>query len=318
MLERYLLAWLSLLSLLAFSWTRWAAWDPFVASQPLLNPLFALVMFAIGWLLPAGELSQLAGRWPAVLAGTAVQYASMPTLAYVIGRALRLPANDMWGIMLAGSVPGAMASNVLTLLARGNVSYSVCLTTLATLLSPLAVPLALWLSLGRSVDFPAVAVSWQLCWMVVLPVVAGHLLARRFDRLAVAARRIGGSVANLAILWIIAVVVALNRERLGNLTLILPVALLALNVCGYGAGYLAAGAIGLPDTMRRALTLEIGMQNAGLGTVLALSVFGTGERAAVAVAPALYTFGCMFTGTVLASWWGRRGTEDRGDRPRSR
>jgi BASS family bile acid:Na+ symporter len=314
MLERYLLVWLSLIALLSFTWTAYVSWDPFVASQPFLNPLFALVMFAIGSLLPAGELREVAGRWPAVLAGTAVQYGSMPTLAYVAGKAFQLSENDMSGILLAGCVPGAMASNVLTLIARGNVSYSVSLTTLATLLSPLVVPFALWLTLGKNVDFPAAAVSWQLCWMVVLPVAAGYFFAHRIGRFGAAASRIGGTVANLAILWIIAVVVALNRDRLGSLTLLLPLALLTLNVTGYGAGYAAARALGLPEPMRRALTLEIGMQNAGLGTVLALSVFNPEQRAAVAVAPALYTFGCMFTGTVLAGWWGRSSREVRGGR----
>jgi BASS family bile acid:Na+ symporter len=309
MIERYLLLWLVLGSLLALFWSEWFAYDPFLATQPFLNPLFALAMFAIGWLLPADELRQVAAHWPAVLYGTAVQYLSMPALAFAIGSALRLSGPELWGIMLAGCVPGAMASNVLTLLARGNVSYSVSLTTLATLLSPVVVPLALWLSLGKSVDFPAAAVSWQLCWMVVLPVTAGHLAGRRLVRWAATARRIGGTVANLTILWIIAVVVALNRERLAHLSLTLPFALLTLNVAGYGAGYAAARGLGLPAAMRRALTLEIGMQNAGLGTVLALSVFSAEERAAVAVAPALYTFGCMFTGTVLASRL-RRSSED--------
>ena len=60
----------------------------------------------------------------------------------------------------------------------------------------------------------------------------------------------------------------------------------------------------LPDTMRRALTLEIGMQNAGLGAVLARQLFES--REAIAIAPAMYTFGCMLTGTLLAGIWARR------------
>jgi len=205
---------------------------------------------------------------------------------------------------------------VLTLMAGGNVSYSVSLTTSATLLSPLAAPLLLKLALGQWVDFPALSVSVKLCWMVVLPVVAGHLLSRYYEIWAAAARRVGSTVANLTILWIIAVVVAANRDKFGDFesgattALGLVFALLVVNLLGYSAGYVGGRLMGLPEGMRRALTLEVGLQNAGLGTVLAMELFGNDPR--IAIAPALYTFGCMFTGTALARAWamcGKRGIQ---------
>jgi BASS family bile acid:Na+ symporter len=61
-----------------------------------------------------------------------------------------------------------------------------------------------------------------------------------------------------------------------------------------------------PD-MRRALSLEVGMQNAGLGTILVLDLFP--DQPDAAIPPALYTFGCMFTGIALARWWGRQVVE---------
>jgi BASS family bile acid:Na+ symporter len=118
---------------------------------------------------------------------------------------------------------------------------------------------------------------------------------------------LGPIVANCVILWIIATVVALNRSRLaaGSLELLAP--LLAVNLLGYVAGYGAAAAIGQPESMRRALTIEVGMQNAGLGTSLALQYFK--DQPAATVPTALYTFGCVFTATILARWWasGKRG-----------
>ncbi len=303
MLERFLLAWLILLGLVAYQWTVWfpGAWDPFVGSAAWLNYLFALTMLAIGSLLPRDEVRQVAERWPTVLGGTAVQYTVMPILAYCFGRLLGLEGPAMIGIVMVGCVPGAMASNVLTLMARGNVSYSVSLTTSATLLSPLVVPPILKIALGREIDFPAMDVSIQLCWMVVLPVVAGHLLARRFPVWQTLTSRVGATIANLTILWIIAVVVAKNRDNLAGLQAGLLVALVMLNLCGYLAGWLGGRAFRLPAAMRRALTLEVGMQNAGLGTVLAMELFD--KDPATAIAPAAYTFGCMLTGTILARAW---------------
>ncbi|MEX0936839.1 MAG: bile acid:sodium symporter family protein [Pirellulales bacterium] len=309
MLQRYLLIWLSLLCLLAFQWESLGfAFDPFVASAVVLNGMFAVSMLAIGWLLPRDELRQVFARWPVVLGGTAIQYISMPLLAYLVGRGFGLTGSALVGITLVGCVPGAMASNVLTLVARGNVSYSLSLTTSATLLSPLCVPLAMWLALGTTVDFPALQVSWQLLWMLVLPVTAGHLLATRWDPQQRIGRLVGTPLANLVILWIIAVVVALNRDRLHQLDSTLLVALLAINVGGYLAGYGGGRLMRLPDPMRRALTLEIGMQNAGLGAVLSRSLFP--DDPAVAIAPAMYTFGCMLTGTVLARFWAMASARD--------
>jgi BASS family bile acid:Na+ symporter len=201
-----------------------------------------------------------------------------------------------------------MASNVLTLLSRGNVSYSVSLTTSATLLSPLVVPLALWLTLGRTVEFPIGKTMWELCWMVVFPVVLGHLLSVRFAAWREAARRGGAIVANLAILWIIAVVVAGNADTLPGLPGRLLLALLALNLGGYLVGALGGRVLRLPSPMHRALTLEIGMQNAGLGATLAVRLFG--EKSTEAIAPAIYTFGCMLTGTLLARLWAGLGQRE--------
>ena len=311
-LERFLLVWLTLLGLVAYFWTDWLANvpDPFVSTAGYLNYLFAVTMFAIGSILPRDEIEHVFRRWPTVLGGTAVQYASMPILAYLFGRMFGLNDALMVGIVLVGCVPGAMASNVLTLVARGNVSYSLSLTTSATLVSPLVVPLVLWVALRQWVSFPLAHVSWKLCWMVVLPVVAGHLLSRRIASWYAAARLVGPIIANLTILWIIAVVVAVNRDKLPQLDAWLPLALLLLNLSGYLAGLLGSFALRLPDPMRRALTLEIGMQNAGLGTVLAMDLFG--KNSTSSIPPAIYTFGCMFTGIIVARLWaefGRRPEE---------
>jgi BASS family bile acid:Na+ symporter len=308
MLGRFLLLWLVLASLVAWRWPDWfpTVLDPFAATKPWLGGLIAVTMFAIGSLLPRDELLKVAARWPAVLGGTIVQYTTMPLLAYVVGHALKLDRDTLIGVILVGCVPGAMASNVLTLTARGNVSYSVSLTTSATLLSPIMVPALLWLLLGASPEiesqFDPLQTALSLLLQVVLPVAAGHLLARWSHAFARGAGRIGPDVANLAILWIIAAVVGLNRERLGATSAGLLLALLTINLLGYAAGYAGGRLMRLPDPMRRALTLEIGMQNAGLGTVLALQLFP--DSPAAAIPTAAYTFGCMLTGTILAQVWG--------------
>lgn len=307
MLERHLILWLSLLSLVAYFWSGFlpAAPDPFLATRPYLSHFFAATMFAVGCLIPRQEMVQVARRWPSVLGGTVIQYSAMPLLAFLCAHLVPLTPESTLGLIVVGCVPGAMASNVLTLVARGNVSYSVSLTTSATLLSPLIVPVALWVTLSARVYLDPLAVSFKLLTEVVGPLLAGHLLSRTFRRVERAARIGAAPVASLFILWIIAVVVALNRTHLSQVEGSLLGALLGVNLLGYGAGSLGGKLLGLEVPLRRALTLEVGMQNAGLGTLLVLSFFP--DQPAAAIPPAAYTFGCMLTGTALAQFWARRG-----------
>ncbi|MCA9068368.1 MAG: bile acid:sodium symporter family protein [Planctomycetaceae bacterium] len=313
MLQRYLLVWLTLLCGLALMWPRWnVSFDPFDLAFPWLKWMIIAAMFAIGCLLPRDEMAQVLKRWPTVAGGTAVQYITMPLIAWGVGHLAGLEGDWLLGIILVGCVPGAMASNVLTLAARGNVSYSVSLTTTATFLSPLIVPAVLYLLTMEQPDVDAWALAKDtfrnLLLQVFLPVVCGHLLARNVSWIEVLSKRWAPVVANLAILWIIAAVVNRNHttlsETLGGGHLQIVWLLLTINLIGYCSGFLGGRLMKLTPSEGRALVLEVGMQNAGLGSVLAGQLFP--EQKIVALPAALYTFGCMLTGTILAQYWSRR------------
>ncbi len=317
MLRRYLTLWLVLSSGVAFWWPSLAGSlktgeqsDPFVWGARTLSPSVAITMVCIGALLPVEEVRRMVRRWITVLYGTGVQYITMPALAWCICELWGLEGDLRTGVLIVGCVPGAMASNVLTLAARGNVSYSIGLTTSATLLSPLVVPLALGLTAGNRVTPDQLADTCRaLVWTVVLPVLGGYLACRLstgFDRVM---QRIAEPLANLTILWVIAVVVGLQRDRLsaaGSVEYLadLIAALLLINLLGYLAGYMAGAAVRFPEPMRRALTIEVGMQNAGVGTALAARILGPDSPGLVPTA--MYTFGCMLTGTILAQLFAMR------------
>ncbi|MCP4787092.1 MAG: bile acid:sodium symporter family protein [Fuerstiella sp.] len=303
MLQRYILFWLIASSGIAFFWPEFGlSFDPFhAAGGRAINVLIVLTMFGVGALLPVKEVDQILRRWPTVLIGTCIQYLSMPLLAWTIVQVMQPNPQIATGILIVGCVPGAMASNVLTLAARGNVSYSVSLTTSATLLSPIVVPIALWLTVDDKVEYNGWDAVQLLVLQVVLPVVIGHLLNRfheGFRRLADVA---ASTVANLSILAIIAIAVALNRSGVTQASGALLLALAVVNAGGYLAGYFGGATFRLPEPMRRALTLEVGMQNAGAGIALAKQLFGSESTAVIPCI--LYTFGCMLTGTILATIW---------------
>lgn len=306
MLQRYILVWLLVSSGIAWLWPYLQLEsDPFQQlGAPAIHWLIVVAMFGVGALLPIDEVNQLRQRWAMVLCGTSVQYLSMPLLAWIVVRTIQPEPELAAGIIIVGCVPGAIASNILTLTAHGNVSYSVSLTTAATLLSPLIVPLTMKLALGTSVNYNSSEAVRTLLLQIVLPVVIGHVLSRYSTWFRQRALLIAPAVANIAILTIIAIAVALKREEVRTASMSIVMPLMIINLLGFCAGYGAGRVLRFPESMRRALTLEVGMQNAGAGTALAIQLFGSDS---IAIVPCvIYTFGCMLTGTILASIWHRR------------
>jgi len=308
-LFRSLLFWLVLSSGVALIWPAESVGvDPFVSPRWWLWTLITVTMFSLGALVRPEELQPLKSRPWWVVLGVITQMTVMPLAAWIATKLIPMDPELAAGVILVGCVPGAMASNVLTHTAGGSVAYSVSLTTVATLLSPLTVPMVLGIfavQADASLLNP-VQTSVLLFLTVVFPTVIGYLFTRRSERLDRLAARWAPAIASVCLLWIIASVVAANRDRLTSVGGVLVVALLLVNLNGYVAGYLVGRGFGLPPAFRRALTLEVGMQNAGLGTALAATLYGAETLATIPTA--VYTFGCMLSGTILAVLWRQFGS----------
>ncbi len=303
-----LFLWLLGTSGLAWAWPMfgWQA-DPFRLPGWGLWGLVAVTMLSLGATIDADQLRELRRRPADVLLGVGVQCTWMPLLAWSVVRMLQLDGPMAGGVVLVGCVPGAMASNVLTLLSRGNVSYSICLTTVATLLAPVTVPLLLTVLAHVSAEDSLVdpwGISRTLVGTIVMPVAIGYIAKERLPAVQPVAQLWAPRAAACALLWIIASVVAGNRERLAHVESAMLLGLVVINLSGYAGGWAVGRLTRMSLPMRKALTLEIGMQNAGLGTALAGTLYGAGSAAQIPTAA--YTFGCMFTGTVLAGWWNHR------------
>lgn len=299
-----ILFWLVVTSGIALVWPA-ADWgfDPFASNAWLLWTLIVLTMLSLGTLVQPDELRPLRQRPWWVALGVSAQVVIMPLAAWTATRLVPMDEELAAGVILVGCVPGAMASNVLTSTAGGSVAYSVSLTTVATLLSPLSVPFVLWIVTGLQSEDTIGRSALLLALLVALPTIVGYVGARRYATVRRLANRFGPLLASVALLWIIASVVAANRVRLLDVGVMLVATLLTINLVGYAAGYGVGRWAGLPTRYRRALTLEVGMQNAGLGTALAVSLYGVNTVATIPTAA--YTFGCMLTGTVLAVFWNR-------------
>lgn len=270
-----------------------AAPGAFLWLRPVLQPAFAVTMLCVGTLVEPGQLRAFLAAPLRPLAGLVAQYTIMPLTAAAVAAGFDDPLTRT-GIVLVGCMPGAMASNVMTVLLRGDLVLSVTMTTLATLACPAV--LALWLPLlaDTRMEVPVAAMVWNAAWMVVGPVAAGiafrilgPALPRRWNGIAT-------GIASGAIVVIILVVVAANRDRLAALSGPLAGAMLALNLAAYALAFAAAALLRWPPAQRRTLVIEVGMQNAGLGSVLALAHLGE----AGAVPSAFYTGLCVATASL--------------------
>jgi len=300
-------AWALLSSLLAY-----ARPDLFVGAKPMIVPLLGIVMFGMGMTLTWGSFAAVLRRPATVGLGVALQYLVMPFLAWAISLLLGLPAHLTVGMVLVGACPGGTASNVVCYLARGDVALSVTLTTASTLLAVLVTPLLTWVYVGERVPVPVQSMLWSIFKVVLLPVSFGVLINTLGGRRLKPIQHVFPLLSLAAIVFIIAVVVALNRHNLGTVGWAVAVAVVLHNAGGLAAGYWTARLLGRGERTCRTLAIEVGMQNSGLAVALAVKYFS----AAAALPGALFSVWHNLSGSLLASLWSRRPAEQgSGSRP---
>jgi len=272
---------------------------PFVAVKGFMDAFFAATMFGIGMLLDPADFVRIYRELRAVAIGTAAQFTIMPLGAFLVATALPIDAELRLGIILTGAAPGAMASNLLSYLAGADAAYSVSLTTVSTLLSPILTPLLTLLLAGTILPVPFFEMVRSVALMVLLPLLAGLGVKALLGNRVAPLLPVFPALSTTFIAVICAVVIAANRERLDELDSWILVAAFGLNFAGLGLGYLVGVLSGFDTLKKRALSIEVGMQNAGLGSVLALKHFG--EHTAL---PAVvFVFVCIFTASLLVPFW---------------
>lgn len=289
---------------LALSCVAGYAWPgAFAPLRAGIVPALGLVMFGMGLTLSATQVRGLLARPWLLALGTALQFALMPAAGWLSAWLFRLPPDLSAGLILTGSAPGGTASNVMVYLARGDVALSVGCTALSTLLAPLATPLFTELYADARVAVPALAMARDTALIVLAPVLAG--MALRALRPGLAARLTAGLpfLALAVVGLIVAIILALSHDRLGQVGLALAGAVVAHNALGLALGYGAAAACRLGEAQRRAIALEVGMQNSGLASALALKFLPP----LAALPAALFSVWHNVSALALAAWWGRRG-----------
>ena len=234
--------------------------------------------------------------------GVAAQFLVMPALAWGIGWALALPTPFAVGLILVGSAPGGTASNVVTYIARASLPLSVLMTMCSTLAAILFTPTLTSLYAGRMVPVDAFGLFLSTVQVVLIPVFAGLLLNHFAPALVRRVQPVAPLVAVLAIVMICASIIGQRADEILQAALPLLASVFLLHAGGFALGWASAGALGFGATVRRTVSIEVGMQNSGLAVVLANQHF-TNPLTAVpgAVSAVLH---CVL-GSALAAVWRR-------------
>lgn len=274
-----------------------------------VNYLLMVVMFGMGLTLQFDDFAAVFRHPKDVLIGCAAQFTIMPLLAFVLGKVFGLEAGLLTGVILVGTCPGGTSSNVITFLSKGDVALSIGMTSVNTLLAPFLTPAITWLLLRTSVTVDVVSMFLSIIKVVIVPIGAGFIINRLFGKYTKKVKDALPIISVIAITLIVAAVVSHNAERILDTGAVVFVVVILHNLLGYAAGYLVGCALKLPLYQKKALSIEVGMQNSGLATSLAGTAFP--NLAMVTVPGAIFSVWHNISGAILANVFIRMGDEDR-------
>lgn len=268
------------------------------AAKEVTN-LLGIVMFGMGMTLKADDFKLVFQRPKDVLIGAIAQFTIMPLLAYILAVAFRLPPELAVGVILVGTCPGGTSSNVMTYLSKGDVALSVTMTACTTLLAPFITPILTLLLAKKWVAISLYAMFISIVKVVLIPILAGLLLRHFFEKFVDALTEFLPIVSVTAIILIVGGVVAVSAEKILQTGILIMFVVILHNLLGYALGYAVAKALGMDLSKKKAVSIEVGMQNSGLATSLAMKHF-TPEAA---IAGAMFSVWHNISGSLLANWY---------------
>lgn len=278
----------------------WGHPSSFAWASDHIPLLLGILMFGAGATLTVEEFKGVAKAPVRVLAAIGAQYTFMPLLAFLLVEVTDLPDIVAFGVILVGSCPGGIASNVYTMVARGDVALSVSITSVSTLLSPIVTPLLMILLTGSDIDVQPFSLFQSIVMIIIVPITLG-LIARVIfgPNLTEIMKVLLPFMTTFSIVSLTGATVGANKDVIASVSIVILFVVIAHNLIGYLGGYSFARLLGLEPAQRRSYCFEIGMQNTSLAVALAVLHF----EPAAAVAAAIFGVWHNISGPTLASLW---------------
>ncbi|HAO59791.1 MAG TPA: bile acid:sodium symporter family protein [Psychrobacter sp.] len=271
----------------------------FASFAKYIVPILGIIMFGMGTTLRTEDFVEIIKRPKLVLVGLLAQFTLMPLIAYVLTVVFKLDPMIAVGVILVGCCPGGTSSNVITFLAKGDVALSVSITSISTLLAPILTPILLKIFAGQLIEIELASMMISITKMVILPILLGLAFHKILGAKVQIANDILPMVSVLGIAIIIAAVIAVSRDTILTSGLLVFIVVALHNCIGYLLGYLLAKLSGFSEAQRRAIMVEVGMQNSGLGAALAATYFNP----AASLPSAIFSVWHNFSGALVANFF---------------
>lgn len=268
-----------------------------------VNYLLMIVMFGMGLTLKLEDFKIVFTRPRDILVGCIAQFTIMPLLAFALGKIFGLEAGLLAGLVLVGTCPGGTSSNVMTYLGKGDVALSVGMTSVNTLLAPLLTPVITYLLLRTSITVDVLSMFLSIIKVVIIPIALGFIINKFWGKYTQKATNILPMISVLAITMIVAAVVSHNAEKILSTGIIVFVIVILHNLLGYACGYGVGMLMKASLAKKKAMSIEVGMQNSGLATSLAGTAFP--DLSMATVPGAIFSVWHNISGAILANVFNR-------------
>jgi bile acid:Na+ symporter, BASS family len=273
----------------------------------LIVPLIQIIMFGMGTQLSLRDFAGVIKQPKGVMVGMICQFTIMPIVGISLALTFGFEAEIAAGVVLIGSCPGGVASNVMAFIADSDLALSITLTAVATMVSPFVTPVLMELLAGQFVPIDALAMMFSILNMIIFPIVLGLLFNHFLHGKMKWLDDIMPLVSMVGIALIIAIITAAGRDSLVAIGILLILAAVIHNALGYLFGYWGGRMMGMSEKECRTIALEVGMQNGGMASGLAAEM---GKIATVGLAPAVFGPWMNISGSTLANYWRNRPAAD--------
>lgn len=290
-------AWVILFAVLGFFFP-----DTFKQISPYIVTLLAIIMFGMGLTISVDDFREVVRRPFDVGIGVVSQFLIMPLLAVALTKIVPMSPEVAAGVILVGCCPGGTSSNVMTYLSKGDVALSVACTSVTTLAAPIVTPFLVWMFASQYLPVDGMAMFMSIVKVVLVPLALGFVLQKLLPGVVKAAVPALPLVSVIGIVLIVSAVVAASKGAIAQSGLLIFAVVVLHNGLGYLLGFFAAKASGLSLAKRKAIAIEVGMQNSGLGAALANTYFSP----VAAVPSAIFSVWHNISGALLSNYFSGR------------
>ena len=275
--------------------------EAFVWLKAYIIWMLGIIMFGMGMTMTVDDFKGVLHSPKAVVIGVVAQFMLMPGLAYLLCQLFQLPPAIAIGVILVGCCPGGTASNVITYMAKGNTALSVACTSVSTILAPILTPAVFYLLASQWIEINAMSMLGSILQVVLFPIILGLIVRSVLKQKVETYIQVMPLISVLAIVAIVAAIIAGSKTQILESGLLILAVVALHNGLGYLLGFGASRLFKLPYADSKAIAIEVGMQNSGLGVALAAVHFAASPI--TAVPSAIFSLWHNISGPALATYW---------------